>query len=122
MLPIAKMGQVLSEADALLVHLRKDRLFEITIPSKTQAYLAMGKPVIMAVEGDAADLIRRSGAGLTCQPEDPFGIAEAIRLLASMPSEKRIEMGMNGREFYLQELSVRRGVEKFERCFERLVE
>jgi colanic acid biosynthesis glycosyl transferase WcaI len=47
----------LHAADALLVHLRKDPLFEITIPSKTQAYMAVGKPLLMAVDGDAANLV-----------------------------------------------------------------
>lgn len=64
----AEVAPILFLADALLVHLRKDPLFEITIPSKTQAYLAMGKPVLMGVSGDAADLVKRSGAGI-CFPQ-----------------------------------------------------
>jgi colanic acid biosynthesis glycosyl transferase WcaI len=50
--------------EVLLVHLRRDPLFAITIPSKTQAYMAMGRPILMAVESDAADLVNRAHAGL----------------------------------------------------------
>ena len=47
------VGNYLKVADVLLVHLVEDELFEITIPSKTQAYMAAGKPILMAVKGDA---------------------------------------------------------------------
>ena len=55
--PVSEIGTALSMADLLLVHLRDDPLFEITLPSKTQAYLAAGRPILMAVRGDAADLV-----------------------------------------------------------------
>jgi colanic acid biosynthesis glycosyl transferase WcaI len=54
--PMHAMGSILAGADVLLVHLKDDPLFRITIPSKTQAYLAAGKPILMGVRGDAADL------------------------------------------------------------------
>ena len=59
--PMEAVGAILSRADVLLVHLQDDPLFRITIPSKTQAYLAMGRPILMAVAGDAANLIEQSG-------------------------------------------------------------
>ena len=58
--PMHAMGGILAGADALLVHLKDDPLFRITIPSKTQAYLAAGKPILMGVRGDAADLVDTS--------------------------------------------------------------
>lgn len=115
--PLAAMGSVFAEADALLVHLKDDPLFRITIPSKTQACLAAGRPILMAVRGDAADLIARAGAGVLAQPEDPGSIAEAIRKLASLSQEEREEMGRNGRSFYDRELAVGVGVERFRELF-----
>lgn len=56
-LPMSEVGGVLDYANVLLVHLKRDPLFEITVPSKTQAYMAIGKPLLMAVSGDAADLV-----------------------------------------------------------------
>src|SRR3546814_18059001 len=57
--PMREIAPYLQAADVLLVHLKKDPLFAITIPSQTQAYLAVGKPILMAVDGYAADLIAK---------------------------------------------------------------
>lgn len=51
-------------ADTLLVNLKDDPLFSITIPSKIQTYLAVGRPIIAGVRGNAAELIKESGAGV----------------------------------------------------------
>ncbi|MEI8373989.1 MAG: glycosyltransferase family 4 protein [Planctomycetota bacterium] len=116
--PMAAIGAVLSLADVLLVHLKDDPLFRITIPSKTQAYLAMGRPILMAVAGDAADLVEQSGAGVTCAPENPVALADAVKQLRTMAPSQREAMGDRGQRFYDEHLSLRSGVEKFERVFE----
>lgn len=115
--PQREAGRVLRRADALLVHLRDAPLFEITIPSKTQAYMAQGKPLIMAVRGDAADLVRRSGAGVTCAPESPTALAAAVRRLHDLPPEERDAMGARAKRFYERELSAAAGCARFERIF-----
>jgi lipopolysaccharide/colanic/teichoic acid biosynthesis glycosyltransferase len=115
--PISAMSEILNAADVLLVHLKSDPLFEITIPSKIQAYLATGKPILVAVPGDASQLVERAGAGISCRPEDPAALAEAILSLSKTPKAKLIEMGNNGREFYKQNLSRSVGAEKFTEIF-----
>jgi glycosyltransferase involved in cell wall biosynthesis len=112
-----EIGRYLSAADLLLVHLKDDPLFRITIPSKTQAYMAAGKPILMAVHGDAAALVRRSGSGLVCEPENPSSIAHSVSELASASPSYLTEMGRAGRVFYAKELSLARGVDRFERVF-----
>jgi colanic acid biosynthesis glycosyl transferase WcaI len=111
----AEAAKVLALADALLVHLRDDPLFAITIPSKTQAYLAIGKPIIMAVRGDAADLVRKAGAGLTCAPGSAPEMARAVETLLEMSGEMRDSMGASGRGYYRRELSLDVGVSRLER-------
>jgi colanic acid biosynthesis glycosyl transferase WcaI len=118
--PMHAMGGILAGADALLVHLKDDPLFRITIPSKTQAYLAAGKPILMAVHGDAADLVGRAGAGVVCEPGNPHSIAAAVKELVDTGEEQLAQMGRAGSAFYNSELSVSIGVDKFERIF-RLV-
>ena len=112
-LPITAIGEVLKRADVLLVHLKNNPLFEVTIPSKTQAYLLAGKPILMAVRGDAADLINRSGAGLCAVPECPESIAGAVLKLFGMSKDERDAMGENGRRFYYQNLSLEVGTDRF---------
>ena len=115
--PMHEMGAVFMGIDALLVHLKDDPLFRITIPSKTQAYLAAGKPILMGVRGDAANLIERSQSGVICEPGNPESIAEAVKQLVSAGPERLAAMGRSGRAFYETELSISRGVEDFSRVF-----
>ena len=58
-------------------------------PSKTYEYMAMGKPIIMAVQGEAASLIRRHGCGLIVEPENPGELRNAILTLANHPEKGR---------------------------------
>jgi glycosyltransferase involved in cell wall biosynthesis len=115
------MGPLLAAADVLLVHLRDLPLFSITIPSKTSAYLAAGRPILMAVRGDAADLVRQSGSGLFCEPENPAALVSTIGQFASMQEHERNAMGQSGCRFYQQKLSLHAGVEKFEAVFAKAV-
>lgn len=115
--PMAQVGIILRAADALLVHLRNDPLFEITIPSKTQAYMAMGKPILMGVSGDAAELIRRSGCGVIAEPENATSIAAAARELADASTERRAEMALAGLHFYQEHLSLSVGAARFGHIF-----
>ena len=96
----------LAAADCLLVHLNSSPLFKITIPSKTQAYLYAGKPIIMAVEGDAADLVLKAGAGFCCLPADPQKLAETVVKMVDLTAQQRHDMGKAGRHFYEQELTM----------------
>ena len=112
--PVSHMSRVLSLADAVLVHLKDSALFRITVPQKTQAYLAAGKPIIMGVRGDAADLVLRAGAGIACVPEDPESIVQAVEALSALPQVEREAMGLRGRSFYLRELAMDAGIRKLE--------
>ncbi len=115
--PVSEIGSLLSRADALLVHLKDDPLFAITLPSKTQAYLAIGRPIIMAVRGDAADLVERAGGGINCLPDNAQSIADAVEQLVSMDKEQLKKMGRNGAEFYQKEMALSVGTQKFEELF-----
>jgi glycosyltransferase involved in cell wall biosynthesis len=112
--PPSAMGPIYARSDILLVHLKNNHLFEITIPSKTQAYLFMGKPLLAAMRGNTADLVRRAGAGIVCEPDDPAAMAKAVKLLYDLPETKRMRMGESGRNFYMRHLSFDEGVTKFE--------
>lgn len=121
-MPMSEVGGVLAAADVLLVHLKDDPLFEITIPSKTQAYLAAGKPVLMAVRGDAATMIRESGGGVVCRPDDPEDLARVVGDFAAMDPAELRAMGSKGREYYRNHLSLEVGTERFMGVFERLAD
>ncbi len=119
--PSSEIGDILNLADVLLVHLKDDPLFRITIPSKAQAYMAAGRPILMGVKGDAAALVEKAGAGMTCTPEDPQDIADVVEKFYNMTREKLDLMGHNGKMFYEQELSLRIGARRFEEIFRSVV-
>jgi glycosyltransferase involved in cell wall biosynthesis len=112
--PVTQMAYFFALADALLVHLRRDPLFEMTIPSKTIAYLACGRPIITVAEGDAAKVVRDAGAGLTCSPGDPVALASTVRTLFRMSPEERGRMGEAGRRAYLSHYTRRVLMDRYE--------
>jgi colanic acid biosynthesis glycosyl transferase WcaI len=108
-------------ADVLLVQLRDDPLFRITIPHKTFIYMASEKPILAAVTGDVADVVRAAGAGLICPPGDPQALAETVRRFRAMPADERRAMGRNGRQAACGQFSGPRLVGEIERMLEKVV-
>lgn len=119
--PLNKVQAILRQADALLVHLARDPLFAITVPSKTQAYLYAGRPIVMAVEGDASQLVTEAGAGVVVEPENAAALADGIRRLADLGADGRAEMGARGRAFYDRRLNYRHGLDATIAIIERLI-
>lgn len=119
--PMSEMGNILISAHVLVVHLKKDPLFEITIPSKTQAYLAMGRPIVMAVAGDASALIKEAQAGLAILSENSEAMAQSILKMSLLPLEELSAMGKKGQNFYFEKLSLKVGTLKFIDLFERTI-
>jgi glycosyltransferase involved in cell wall biosynthesis len=99
------MIRAFAEAGALLLHLGDDPLFAISIPSKTQFYLAMGRPSVAAVNGETGDILRQSGAAIVVAPRDPDALAKAIRELADLSADERERLGKNGADYYRCNLS-----------------
>jgi glycosyltransferase involved in cell wall biosynthesis len=85
-------------ADVLLIHLKDDPLFQITIPHKGFAYMASGRPILAAVKGDAANVVMEAHAGISCEPEDPHTLAETVRHFSKMTEGELQEMGKRGLE------------------------
>jgi colanic acid biosynthesis glycosyl transferase WcaI len=120
--PVSEMAEIFAMADALLVHLKDDPLFEITIPSKIQAYLFAGKPILCGVKGDAAELVRRARSGIPFLPQDSTSLVQAILKLRALTPEQCAEMGNNGRAFYCEQLTMAEGVRRIEEVLKRTME
>jgi colanic acid biosynthesis glycosyl transferase WcaI len=118
--PASEIGKILKCADVLLVHLRKDPLFKLTIPSKIPAYLKVGKPVLVAAEGEARQLIASSGAGIPCEPENAEDIAAKILQLYEMSQVELNDMGARGRAYYHANLTVESGMQKYLELFKQV--
>lgn len=112
--PPSAMAGYLAYADVVLLPLLSNPAYEITIPSKTYAYLASGRPILVAAHGDAADLVREARAGLVCAPEDSASLAQAVRDLHAMPMEQRAAMGEAGRRAFLSNYTRAALVDRYE--------
>ena len=116
--PFAEMGHITALASALLVSLEDRPFFAATIPSKTQVALACGRPLVMAVRGDAADLVTRAGAGVVCEPDNAEALAAAFEHLYSLPFSELDAMGSRGRDYYERELSFDQSARRLESLLE----
>jgi len=100
--PAKEMPRYFANADALLVTLAKQPIFAITIPSKLQSYMACAKPIIAAIDGEAAKIIEQAQAGMTCPPEQAQALANtAIQLYQSSDKQRQL-MADNAYRYYQQ--------------------
>ena len=106
--PPSEMNQFFSRAGGLLVTLKKEEIFAYTIPSKIQAYLGAGRPILAALDGEGARVICEAGAGLTCPAEDYEGLARCIEQLYKMSALERDDLGAAGRIYYLEHFEMKK--------------
>lgn len=103
--PAEEMPALMEASDALLVHLKSAPMAHWVIPTKIFAYLSAGRPILMAMDGAGADLVRDSGAGIVISPEDAVALSQGIRSLRDLSPEERAAMGRRGREYLVSKYS-----------------
>ncbi len=112
--PSSLMPKYFSCADALLVSLKKDAIFSLTVPSKIQSYLACGKPILTSLDGEGSRIIEEAKAGFASPSEDPYTLAGNIKKFLDLSSEEQRELGKNARKYYDQEFERELLVKKLE--------
>jgi len=100
--PAEAMPAVYARASVLLVSLTGGDAFRLTVPSKVQAYLAAGRPLLAALDGEGARVVEEAGAGLCVPAEDAAALADAVLRMAAMPPDALAAMGARGRAHYLE--------------------
>ncbi|MDC0486627.1 glycosyltransferase family 4 protein [Flavobacteriaceae bacterium] len=115
--PPTEMPKFFSHADALLVSLKKDKIFSMTIPAKTQSYLACGKPIIASIDGEGAKIITDAKCGVVSPAEDSISLSKKIKELMALDKSKHSEMGDNARTYYEKEFDRDYLLEKLEGIF-----
>lgn len=98
--PVETMPRFFACADAMLVVLKKNPVSSLTIPGKIQSYLACGKPIIAALDGEARQLIEEAEAGLTTHSGDPQSLAHIVMDMYKLSASSRMQMGINGRKYF----------------------
>lgn len=98
--PVKAMPRYFSLADVLLVTLRKEHIFSLTIPSKIQSYLACGKPILAALDGEGSRIIEEADGGFAVPAENPNKLAEAVLAMYNMSKTERQKLGKNSRNYF----------------------
>ncbi len=99
------MPDFFAKADALLISLKKDFIFSITIPSKLQSYLACAKPIIGSLDGEGKKIIEDAQCGLTSGAEDAIGLAENVLKFYYLTTQERAKFAENALLYFEKEFN-----------------
>ncbi|MCS4301631.1 glycosyltransferase family 4 protein [Chryseobacterium sp. BIGb0232] len=98
--PVEAMASFFNAADILLVSLKDDPIFNLTVPAKVQAYMSSGKPIMAMLNGEGAENIKEADCGFTVPAGDGDQLAQRIAEAAQKNKEELNIMGLNGKSFY----------------------
>jgi len=98
--PAEEMPNLIVHADALLISLKDEPIFSLTVPMRVQTALASSKPVAAMLNGEGAFIINEAEAGKTCNAGDIHVFAQNLHYLSLCSQEKLNEMGKRGKQYY----------------------
>jgi len=98
--PMEKMPEFYACADCLLVSLKRDYIFSLTIPSKMQSYLACGRPILASIDGEGGKILIKAKAGLVVESESPEKLADKVLEFYNLTEIERNLMGKNARKYF----------------------
>lgn len=103
--PVEEMPKFYSMADAMLVTLTGDPLLSLTLPGKVQSYMAAGKAIIGAIDGETKTIVEEAQCGFISKSGDSKELAENILRFSSLSDEDKESMGLKARIYYTDKFS-----------------
>jgi len=119
--PLESMPFFFAQADVMLVSLKRDPIFSLTVPGKIQSYMACGKPIIASLDGEGARLVEGSGAGFSTPAEDADALAKSVIRVYNLSKEKIEDIGNLGKKYCKSNFDRNMLVEKLERWMEEVI-
>lgn len=116
--PASEMPNLICHADAIIVSLRDELIFSLTVPTRIQTALVSSKPIVAMLNGEGADIIREANAGLVCSAGDSSLFATHLNELSMMSKSTLIEMGGSGKRYYSEYFNRNRVIESIELLLE----
>jgi glycosyltransferase involved in cell wall biosynthesis len=98
--PVEQMPDFYACADCLLVSLKREYIFSLTIPSKIQSYLACGKPILASLDGEGGRVVSEAKAGFVVPAESPDQLAARLLDFYKLPAAELDKMGINARNYF----------------------
>ena len=115
--PIEKMPAFFRKANLMLLTLKSSAISELTVPAKLQAYLASGKIILGAINGEANSIINENNVGLVCKSGDFKTLSENAIILRNLSIEERVGMEINSRNLYYEKYSKKVLLNTLEKLF-----
>ncbi|MCM1062955.1 MAG: sugar transferase [Eubacterium sp.] len=116
--PAEEIPRYLAYADALLLTLSKSDVFAITLPAKTQSYLACGRPILVSADGEVQDVVNDAQAGLCSNAEDVLGLVSNIKRFMGMKQEERERLGSNALDYSRAHFDKEKLMDRLDKIFE----
>jgi glycosyltransferase involved in cell wall biosynthesis len=115
--PIEKMPYFFRKANVMLLTLKNSLISDLTVPAKLQAYLASGKIILAAINGEAKSIINEHNIGLACESGDFKSLSENAKILKNISEEQRAKMEKNSRNLYYTSYSKKVLLDNLENMF-----
>lgn len=117
--PLKDMPDLFIHADVMLVSLKDQDIFSLTIPSKIQSYMAFEKPIVSMLNGVGNDIIREADCGYTANAGDFRTLAENIIKISSDEIKTTLsDKGKCGYRYYQQYFSKRKIIDRLIEVFQ----
>lgn len=116
--PLEEMPKYYSMADAMLVTMQKDPVLSLTLPGKVQTYMAAGKPIIGAIDGETRLVVAEAGCGICSEAEDAEALAESVRKFVKMDRE---QLGKNARTYYDEHFEKQMFIDRLQVCLKQVI-
>ncbi len=115
--PVEKMPYFFQRADAMLLTLKSSSISDLTVPAKLQAYIASGKIILGAINGEAKSIINDYNIGLACESGDFKSLSQNALIIKNLTIEQRMKMEDNSRSLYQSQYSKKILLNKLEELF-----
>ena len=112
--PIEEMPAYYAASDAMIVTFGASPMADYTLPRKATTYLAAGRPVLAALDGETRRVLDDAGCGMCCGTADAEGLARVSREFAALPDEEKAHMGESARKYYLAHFTKEKFLDELE--------
>lgn len=117
--PVDEMPTYYAMADAMLVTMEKDSVLSLTLPGKVQSYMAAGKAIIGAIDGETQKIVADACCGFIGSAENSKQLSEYVRKYIALSDKERQELGFNSRKYYESQFSREQFMNALEEWFMR---
>ena len=117
--PVEAMSSFFAKADVMLVSLKNDEIFNLTVPAKVQAYMSASKPIVAMLNGEGADIIEEAQCGFATPAGDAKKLAQIIKNMAELNPEDLKRMGENSRSFFYKNYRLSSCIDNLERILKK---